>query len=45
MVAVENKYRPFGSQDDWDEFMVMMKAVIAGMQAASGRSLYKQEKL
>jgi len=45
MVAVENKYRPLGSQDDWDEFSVMMKAVIAGMQAASGRSLYKQEKL
>jgi hypothetical protein len=45
MVAVENKYRPLGSQDDWDEFAVMMKAVIAGMQAASGRSLYKQEKL
>lgn len=45
MLAVEAKYRPMGSQDDWDEFAVSMKAVIAGMQSASGRSLYKQEKL
>jgi len=45
MLAVENKYRPMGSEDDWKEFAVSMKAVIAGMQSASGRSLYKQEKL
>jgi len=45
MLAVENKYRPMGTQDDWDEFVVSMKSVIVGMQSASGRSLYKQEKL
>jgi len=45
MLAVKTKYMPMGSQDDWDEFKVSMKAVIVGMQSASGRSLYKREKL